>query len=225
MSTGPALVPGELRGFRQFRLLGDGLHPVARTDAGPWDGGLEQARCLAGHDHAPPAADCRCGLYAWYRPGSPEGWYGGVHAVVAARGRTVLADRGFRAASARVVAVALPATHRLRPDLDEHDRAVLAAHYPQARVYRSARRMWADHPADDVTALGIVPAADLARRWWRIALAVWATFVLPCYALLLLPREDLAAGARTWWPLLLVVFVAWQALLVLSFTRGSRRTE
>jgi hypothetical protein len=148
-----------------------------------------------------------------------------VHAVIAARGRTVLADRGFRAASARVVAVALPPSYRLRPDLDEQARALLAERYPRARVYASARRMWADHPPDDVTALGIAPVEDPVRRWWRIAIAVWAAFVLPCYALLFVPRADLAAAARTWWPLFLLVFIVWQAALVLSFTRGSRRVE
>ena len=171
MSAGPDLVPGELRGFRQFRLLGDGLHPVAHAGAGPWDGELEQARCGAGHDHPAPGRDCRCGLYAWYRPAGPDGSYGGVHAVISARGRTVLADRGFRTASARVVAVALPPAYRIRTGASEQARRVLAERYPHARVYASARRMWADHPPDDVSALGITGEPDAGRRWVAVAVA------------------------------------------------------
>ena len=67
---GPDLVAGELRGYRQFDLRADGLYPMVHSECGPWDGRLERARCAAGADHAAPAAECRCGLYGWYLPGS-----------------------------------------------------------------------------------------------------------------------------------------------------------
>ena len=60
----PALVPGELRGYRQFQLRADGLYPLVRGGSGPWDGHLERAMCAAGAEHPAPAVDCRCGLYA-----------------------------------------------------------------------------------------------------------------------------------------------------------------
>ena len=75
-STGPAvaddvaLVPGELRGYRQFSLKDDGLYPLVHTVCGPWDGQLQRAVCASGARHASPAPDCLCGLYGWYLPGS-----------------------------------------------------------------------------------------------------------------------------------------------------------
>ena len=82
-----SLVPGELRGYRQFELRPNGLYPLVHSGSGPWDGRLERAVCAAGIDHEPPATDCRCGLYAWYLPGSATVSLGPVSAVVAARGR------------------------------------------------------------------------------------------------------------------------------------------
>ena len=110
-----ALVPGELRGYRQFSLKDDGLYPLVHTVCGPWNGRLQRAVCASGARHASPAADCLCGLYAWYLPGSATVSLGPVSAVVLARGRCVLGDRGFRAAAARIEAVSLPAAVRWHP--------------------------------------------------------------------------------------------------------------
>ena len=110
-----ALVPGELRGYRQFSLKDDGLYPLVHTVCGPWDGHLQRAVCASGARHAAPAADCLCGLYAWYLPGSATVSLGPVSAVVLARGRCVLGDRGFRAAAARIEAVSLPPGGPLAP--------------------------------------------------------------------------------------------------------------
>ena len=44
----PDLVPGRLRGFRQFELRDDGLYPLVHTEFGPWDGPLERASCGGG---------------------------------------------------------------------------------------------------------------------------------------------------------------------------------
>src|SRR5688572_6823606 len=150
MTAEPALVAGELRGYRQFDLHDDGLRPLVHGATGPWDGVLERAVCARGEDHAPPSADCTCGLYAMYRPGSGTISLGAANAVVAARGRCVLGDRGFRAASARVEAVALPAHLLLRPRTAARTRGELAQRYPQTRVYSSTRRMLRDHPPQDV---------------------------------------------------------------------------
>src|SRR6478672_7809236 len=105
---GAALVPGELRGYRQFELRPDGLYPLVHSESGPW-AEREAARGARGADHAPPGADCGCGVYGWYRPGdSAMVMVGPASAVISARGRCILGDRGFRSAEARIEAVALP---------------------------------------------------------------------------------------------------------------------
>lgn len=211
-----ALVPGELRGYRQFDLLGGGLHPLVHGATGAWDGELEHAVCALGQEHAPPAADCTCGLYAMYRPGSGTVSLGAANAVIAARGRCVLGDRGFRAASARVEAVALPLTslHRLPAARRE-----LARQYPHTRVYRSTRRMLRDHPPQDVRELGIVPPADRSRGYRAAAVLLWALFVVAGYSVVLLPRERAAELAASWWPLLVLLVLAVQGGLIWLLTR------
>jgi hypothetical protein len=224
MSDAPAvpgdvpLVPGELRGYRQFHLRPDGLYPLVHFRAGAWDGRLERARCGAGADHLPPAADCCCGLYAWYRPGSATVSLGAAEAVVAARGRCILGDRGFRAAAARVEAVALPAGLRWQPLATARARRMLADRYPQTRVYRSHRRMLKDHPPQDVRALGVDPRDDNSRRYRSAAAGLCAAFVVVACALIVLPRET----TERWWPLLLLLAVGWHAALTWLLTSVAR---
>lgn len=211
-----ALVAGELRGYRQFDLLGGGLHPLVHGASGPWDGELERAVCAKGLEHPPPDAECTCGLYAMYRPGSGTISLGAANAVIAARGRCMLGDRGFRAASARVEAVALPLTqlHRLRAARRE-----LSERYPHTRVYRSTRRMLREHPPHDVAALGIVPPPDRSRGYRSAAVVLWALFVVAGYSVVLLPRERAAELAATWWPLLVLLVLAVQGGLIWLLTR------
>lgn len=148
-----ALVPGELRGYRQFDLDG-GLRPLVHGANGPWDAVLERAVCAKGLDHAPPQADCTCGLYTTYRPGSGTVSIGAANAVIRARGRCVLGDRGFRAASARIEA-ALPLTH----------------------LHRARGRP----AAGGLLLLPRNRAAELAADWWPLlvllVLAVQAGFI------------------------------------------------
>ena len=213
------LVPGELRGYRQFDLRSDGLHPLVHDERGPWSGGLEQARCALGRDHASPAADCRCGLYGWYLPGSATVAVGPASAVVAVRGRCILGDRGFRAASARIEAVALPLAVRVSPAAARRARSMLAARYPEAVVYDSVRRMLKEHPPDDVRALGIDPRPDPSRRYRAAAMVLWLTLVVPTYALFVVPAEQASALVARAWPLLVLAAVAWQAGIVWFFSR------
>ena len=221
-AQGPALVAGELRGYRQFYLRADGLYPLVHWRGGPWDGWLERARCWAGVEHPAPAADCRCGLYAWYLPGSATVWLGPAEAVIAARGRCVLGDRGFRAAGARIDAVALPAATRWRPLAAARARRMLAERYPLTRVYGSRRRMLKDHPPHDVRALGVDPRRDHTRRYRRAAASLWAAFVAGC-ALTVLTGDAIARTAAQWWPLLVLLAVCWQAALTWLLTRLTRR--
>ncbi|HSE07079.1 MAG TPA: hypothetical protein VLB29_00320 [Nocardioidaceae bacterium] len=216
---GTALVPGELRGFRQFQLGSDGLYPLVHARFGRWDGQLERARCATGGDHPSPAPDCRCGLYAWYLPGSATVALGPASAVVAARGRCVLGDRGFRAAEARIEAVTLPAAVRWNPRAAARTRELLAEVYPRARVYRSARRMLKDFPPQDVRALGVDPPRDHSRGYRAAAAALFAAAVLPAYSLAAVPRGTVADTVVQWWPLLMLTAVLWQAGLVWLLTR------
>ena len=206
-----ALVPGELRGYRRFRLHGGALHPPVHAAAGPWSGTLERAACAAGADHRAPAPGCGCGLYAWYHPadaGAGSG-YGDVTAVVAARGRVVLGGCGFRAEAARVEAVAVP---RL-PGGGRAARA-LAQRYPGAAVHRSRRRMLRAHPPHDLGALGITVRPGAAGRDRRRALVVWLCGVLALYATIALPAGAVAASSPVALAAAVVAVLAWQAVLV-----------
>jgi hypothetical protein len=216
---GPDLVPGQLRGFRQFELRDDGLYPLVHTEFGPWDGELERASCGDGEGHHAPAADCRCGLYGWYLPGSATVALGRANAVVAVRGRCILGDRGFRAAAAHIDAVALPAAIRWDPRAARRARSMLAARYPDTVVYDSTRRMLKHYPPDDVSALGIRPRPDRSRGYRAATVALWLALVLPTYALFVLPRDVIAGTVSHWWPVVLLLAVAWQVGMVWLLTR------
>jgi hypothetical protein len=215
MTGDPALVPGELRGYRRFRLAADGLHPtVQRT--GAW-AALEQATCVRHRAHTPPVAGCGCGLYGWYHPADADvSGFGDVTAVIAARGRVVLGEHGFRATAARVEAVALPWTASTPAR-----RRMLAERYPDAVVYGSVRRMLRAHPPQSVVELGVGGGPSRAARDRRAALGAWLLGVAVLYGLVLLPWTaagpgGIAAG--------ILGFLAWQALLVRLFlgsTAGS----
>lgn len=213
------LVPGELRGYRQFELGAEGLYPLVHRRSGPW-AEVEVARCAAGADHAPPGAGCGCGLYGWYRPGdSAMVLLGPASAVIAVRGRCVLGDRGFRAARARIEAVALPVGVRWNPWAAARARRMLAARYPRTRVYGSARRMVKDHPPHDVSALGIEPPCDPTRRIRAAAAVTFVTGLLATLVLATLPLMA-AGGSARWWLLMVFTFaLVWQAALVGLFAR------
>lgn len=216
---GVALVPGELRGYRQFELRADGLYPLVHSGSGPWRASVEQAECAAEADHSPPGADCGCGLYGWYLPAnSAMVLLGPASGVIAARGRCVLGDRGFRAAQARIEAVALPAGVRWNPRAAARARRMLAQRYPGTRVYASRRRMVRDHPPHEVRALGIDPPRDRTREY-RAAAAV--TYVIGLVLTLVIAALPLVArGSGSWWMLFLFFFVlAWQTTLVWLLVR------
>jgi hypothetical protein len=219
----PALVPGELRGYRRFRLAEDGLRPPVHVASGPWSGQVHSARCAVNGTHAPPAWGCGCGLYGWYHPshaGPGAGW-GDVTAVIAARGRIILGDTGFRAAAARVEAVTLPRRTRLRPRCRRRWERVLGERYPRAAVYRSRRSMLRRHPPEDLSALGVTVRASRAPRYRWAAVVVWLAGVLTVCSVAVIPRRVLAAMGTAEWLVALVGFVLWQATLVWLVFRGS----
>jgi hypothetical protein len=102
-----------LVGYRAWRLAGDALVPWSAGLAGTWTPGVNQARCLhAANDprHAPPVADCSCGLYALAGVDDDRLRHDrdAVGAIVA-WGDVEVHATGFRAQYAAVVALALPA--------------------------------------------------------------------------------------------------------------------
>lgn len=219
MHDNAALVVGELRGYRQFDLRPDGLYPRVHAEAGPWHGQLERARCLLAPEHESPARGCTCGLYAWYLPGSATVTLGPASAVVAASGRCTLADRGFRAAAARIEAVALPGHVLWNPWALARARRMLATRYPGTTVYATAGRMIRDHPPQDLSGLGIIPPVDRSRGYRAAALVLSAAVIVPTYALFLLPRDAIALAMAAWWPALVLAVVLWQAGIVWLLTR------
>jgi hypothetical protein len=218
-----ALVPGELRGYRQFRLRNDGLYPVARADTGPWDGGTAHAVCAEDAGHPAPGRSCACGLYGWYHPSDAVGQHGEAVAVIAARGRTILGDRGFRTAAARVVAVTLPLRLRLRPAAAARAQRMLAARYPRARVYESRRKMLRDHPPESTDVLGIRPCRNVSRICARVAAVLRVLFLAIAYAVILLPPDALPVGARRAVFLTALLLVSAAHLVLAAVALVSRR--
>jgi len=91
---------------------------------------------------------------------------------------------------------------------------MLAARHPGTVVYDSTRRMLKHYPPDDVSALGISPPPDRSRGYRAATIALWLTLVLPTYALFVLPRDVIAATVSRWWPVVLLLAVAWQVGMV-----------
>jgi hypothetical protein len=216
---GPTLVVGELRGYRQFDLRDDGLYPRVHAEAGPWHGSLQRAWCVVTREHEAPVSGCTCGLYAWYLPGSATVGLGPASAVVAASGRCILGDRGFRAAAARIEAVALPGYLLWRPWGAARVRRMLAESYPGTRVYATARQMIRDHPPQDVSGLGITPPLDRSRGYQTAALVLSASVMVPTCALFLLPRDAIARTVSAWWGVFVLLVVLWQVGIVWLLAR------
>lgn len=120
MSAAPDLIE-PVAAFRAWRIVGGRLMspyiPVR------WEGRLMHAECLPANRrlefgrgwlaeaHASPHRDCRCGIYAYHRPGTRT-WFGEfewVEGVVTCWGRVEAHEAGLRAEHARIEAFALPA--------------------------------------------------------------------------------------------------------------------
>ena len=208
-------VPGELRGYRRFTVTQARLHPPVHGADGPWSDGLQRARCLRGRTHAAPAADCGCGLHGWLHPadaGAGSG-YGDVTAVLSASGRILLAEHGFRAEAARVVAVAVPRHHP--------GRRGLAAAYPGVELYASRRRMLRRYPPEDLSGLGVAVRPTPQSRQRTVAVGLWAVGVLALYSLVVLPPGAVSDAPPAVVLAALAAFVGWQAVLVALVLRST----
>lgn len=153
---------GSVRGVRTFRVRPDGrLAPI--TNRPPWTPGVNTAACdrrtltrALPPAHDAPGPGCVCGLWACGSVPAlrQTGVLGAsrVLAVVAAYGRLIPAERGFRAQHAVIEAL------WLSPRIPVERRHAVARAYPAAAVYASKAAMLAEHP---LTAL---PSYDLPAR-------------------------------------------------------------
>jgi glycine cleavage system H protein len=97
-------------GYRAWHVEDDGtLRPWTFT-ALPWQPGANRAVCARDVRHAPPVADCMCGLYALTDPADRRLDFRADQAVgaIAAWGDLEVHRSGFRAEHACVTALALP---------------------------------------------------------------------------------------------------------------------
>jgi hypothetical protein len=228
--AGRALVPGSLRGYRTWRLLGRRTHVPPGTlpltsvtrHRVVWTPTLT-ARCRpddtaasggspAPDDHHAPQTGCGCGVYGWYSPNDTGIVRARVFGVIEASGLVLLGERGFRAEKARIVAV-----------VTRNRRVTEACAKAGIAVYRSRRQLLRDHPPEDLTGLigppsptgsgapapsyGFPPLAGFDRF---VFLAVWGRAALIASALVALPRAPALVTA-------IVMQVAVLALIALRF--------
>jgi len=163
------LVPGVLRGYRQWRVAPDGL--LACNFPVRWDRGINTAIHFGGgyvysdgttsthrgagnffRDRFPdereaPVKGCTCGFYALHDPRDistgPAGWVGGS---IKAYGRVILGDLGFKAQYAEIESL----TSYWGPsDLTDQ----LRAWYPGVPVFDTAPELAEAFPPIPVTEL------------------------------------------------------------------------
>ena len=109
MSDAPDFVQAVV-GYRAWHLEDDGTLRPWTFSALPWDPGVNTAVCAREVRHAPPVADCMCGLYALTDPADRRLDFRADQAVgaIAAWGDLEVHRTGFRAEHACVTALALP---------------------------------------------------------------------------------------------------------------------
>lgn len=109
----PAFAIGSVTGARWWNLADGHLTGVHGT----WLMGENAARCSmsAGkRDHVTPDEDCGCGFWAyWTAEDHQHGFQFPVLGVIEGYGKTLIGERGFRCAKARIIALHIPAGPRL----------------------------------------------------------------------------------------------------------------
>jgi hypothetical protein len=214
--AGRALVPGALRGYRTWRLLGrrthvpDGVLPLTSVSRRRvvWGPSLT-ARCKRGDagmrggqsvstldDHPAPQMGCGCGIYGWYSPADTGIVSARVFGVVEASGLILMGERGFRAETVRIVAV-----------VTRNRRVATACAGAGISVYRRRRELVRDYPPEDLSSLladtrgpapppAVAPQAPLLFDWLA-CLAVWGRAALIAAALIALPTAPALIVAMT----------------------------
>lgn len=153
-----------LLGFRHWTARGGHLYSPAWAGAEPWPAGVYEATCgllwlparraaaaagpSPGQMHSAPSLGCGCGIYALYDPDRSEHRTHGacrcVAGVIEAWGRVAVAEHGFCASHARIVAL-------VTTDL------AIAHNYPGAAVFRTEAAMLLEFPpsSSDMIALAL----------------------------------------------------------------------
>jgi hypothetical protein len=213
--AGRALVPGALRGYRTWRLLGrrthvpDGSLPLtsvsrrrvvwcpsltARCERG--DAGMQaQSASTLDDDHPAPKVGCGCGIYGWYSPSDASMVSARVFGLVEASGLILMGERGFRAESVKIVAV-----------VTRNRRVATACARAGIAVYRRRRDLVRDYPPEDLSSLladtqrpappPVAPQAPPPFDWLA-CLAVWGRGALIAAALIALPTAPALIVALT----------------------------
>src|SRR3954471_22460678 len=148
-------------GYRAWHIEDDGLLRPWTFTALPWQPGANRAVCARDVRHAPPVADCMCGLYARPDPGDRRLDFRADQAVgaIAAWGDMEVHRTGFRAQHACVTALALP-------DRADHDQRVA--------LERAAERYGVPLVAPErLSAEALRHGAPLPDDLWGPAPPVW----------------------------------------------------
>lgn len=214
--AGRALVPGTLRGYRTWRVLRrrthvpDGILPLTSVSRRRvvWGPSLT-ARCKRGdagmqglsaatpdEDHPAPQVGCGCGIYGWYSPSDTGMVSARVFGVVEASGLILMGERGFRAETVKIVAVAT-----------WNRRVATACVRAGISVYRRRRDLVRDYPPEDLSSLladthgpapppAVAPQAPLLFDWLA-CLAVGGRAALIAAALIALPTAPALIVALT----------------------------
>ena len=145
---------------------------LLRGQRAEWQPGVNEAACLAGlagpraHEDPLPSAGCGCGFWAYWslaqhnmaRPGELL-----VAGVIEGWGRTRIGERGFRCATARILALCLPFT--ITPEITAPGPStadILRRHLPASRVTGPGEPCSAPVPCTDRAAL------DWAQAWMAV---------------------------------------------------------
>jgi hypothetical protein len=226
--AGRALVPGALRGYRTWRLLGRRTHvpdgslpltsvsqrrvvwcPSLRARCKRGDAGMPgQSASTLDDDHPAPQVGCGCGIYGWYSPSDTSMVSARVFGVIEASGLILMGERGFRAETVKIVAV-----------VTRNRRVATACARAGISVYRRRRDLVRDYPPEDLSSLladthgpapppAVAPQAPLLFDWLA-CLAVWGRGALIAAALIALPTA----------PALIVALAAHFAVLGLIAAR------
>lgn len=178
---GAELVPGTLRGYRQWQPAAGGAL-AALSMSYVWMHSEVEAICLkvsrisyrnsyddpiieqrAGvPQHVVPDLNCVCGIYAKHQPDNYSS-SGYVSGVIEAWGKVQLGSEGFRAQKARIVALAMP-NIIIRDDFAEFMR-ILGKRYKGVEFWPDVSAMYEKYPPIDVSALLPPPEPGFWDFW------------------------------------------------------------
>ena len=136
----PDFAIGSVTGVRWWNLTGTELTGVH----GSWAMGENVAYCAKGgrpdDAHMVPEEDCACGFWAYWTTaasGNPHNFQLPVLGVIEGYGKTLIGEKGFRCAKARIVALHIPPAGIASRDADAP--AILNRHTNAVATWRALR--------------------------------------------------------------------------------------